>query len=42
VDSITVVSGMPLFLVYLTRAVLAEICLTPNRSEPQKKLQKLK
>ena len=36
VDSITVVSGMPLYLMYLTRAMPAEICLTPNRSEPQK------
>jgi hypothetical protein len=38
VDSITVVPGMPLYLVYATRDLPAEICRTPKRSEPQKKL----
>jgi len=42
VDSITLVPGMPLYLMYLTRDLPAEICRAPKRSEPQKKLQKLK
>jgi len=42
VDSITVVPGMPLYPMYLDGGTCpAEICLTPNRSEPQK-LQNLK